>query len=199
MATPNPFARAQYLLAAHTPRQLPPDGGFEVAFAGRSNAGKSSALNALCQQNALARVSKTPGRTQQLVYFALPPHEGKYLVDLPGYGYAKTGKERRKIWKKFIDEYLLTSPNLQFVCQLIDIRHEPMASDVEMFQWLVEHHVPVLIVATKADKIGKNARQKNIAAIRRALGVKEISILPYSSVKNEGRSDLLDVIRETLV
>ena len=109
------------------------------------------------------------------------------------------GKERRKIWKKFIDEYLLTSPQLQFVCQLIDIRHEPMASDVEMFQWLVEHHVPVLIIATKADKIGKNARQKNIAAIRRALGVKEISILPYSSVKNEGRSDLLDVIREILV
>ena len=88
MAAPNPFARASYLLAAHNPRQLPPDGGFEVAFAGRSNAGKSSALNALCQQNALARVSKTPGRTQQLVYFGLPPHTDRYLVDLPGYGYA---------------------------------------------------------------------------------------------------------------
>ena len=86
MATPNPFNRADYLLSAHTFRQLPPDGGREVAFAGRSNAGKSSALNALCQRNALARVSKTPGRTQQLVYFGLPPHEGKYLVDLPGYG-----------------------------------------------------------------------------------------------------------------
>src|SRR5690606_11363104 len=89
----NSLARAQYMLAAHNPRQLPPDDGFEVAFAGRSNAGKSSALNALCQQNALARVSKTPGRTQQLVFFDLPPHTGRYLVDLPGYGYAKVPRE----------------------------------------------------------------------------------------------------------
>ena len=93
----------------------------------------------------------------------------------------------------------MTSPRLQFVCQLIDIRHDPMASDIEMFRWLVEHNIPVLIVATKADKIGRNARQKQVAAIRRALGVKELSILPYSSLKNEGRSDLLDVIRDVLV
>ena len=85
----NPLARAKYLLAAHNPAQLPPDGGFEVAFAGRSNAGKSTALNAICQQNALARVSKTPGRTQQLVFFDIPPSTDRYLVDLPGYGYAK--------------------------------------------------------------------------------------------------------------
>ena len=172
------------------------DGRHAVAFAGRSNVGKSSVINSLLNRKNYARVGATPGKTVQVNYFLV---DGTYFVDLPGYGYAKTGKERRKIWKKFIDEYLLTSPQLQFVCQLIDIRHEPMASDVEMFQWLVEHHVPVLIIATKADKIGKNARQKNIAAIRRALGVKEISILPYSSVKNEGRSDLLDVIREILV
>ena len=177
--------------------KIPDTGRPEVAFAGKSNVGKSSLINGLMNRKALARTSAQPGKTQTINFYNI--NEAMYLVDLPGYGYAKTGKERRKIWKKFIDEYLLTSPNLQFVCQLIDIRHEPMASDIEMFQWLVEHHVPVLIVATKADKIGKNACQKNIAAIRRALGVKEISILPYSSVKNEGRSDLLDVIRETLV
>ena len=108
MAAPNPFARAQYLLAAHNHRQLPPDGGFEVAFAGRSNAGKSSALNALCQQNALARVSKTPGRTQQLVFFGLPPHENKYLVDLPGYGYAKVPQDLQAHWQAFIDSYFRT-------------------------------------------------------------------------------------------
>ena len=97
------------------------------------------------------------------------------------------------------EEYLLTSENLKFVCQLIDIRHEPMASDVEMFRWLVENNIPVLIVATKADKIGKNARQKQIALIKRSLGVAELSVLPYSSLKNERRSDLLDVIGSILV
>lgn len=191
------FNRVEFVLSAASEKQFVRDGMPQLAFAGRSNVGKSSVINRIVNRKNFARVGASPGKTSQINYFKI---DGKlYLVDLPGYGYAKTGKERRKIWKKFIDEYLLTSPNLQFVCQLIDIRHEPMASDVEMFQWLVEHHVPVLIVATKADKIGKNARQKNIAAIRRALGVKEISILPYSSVKNEGRSDLLDVIWDTLL
>src|SRR5690606_18581424 len=114
-AMSNPLARARYLLAAHTPRQLPPDGGYEVAFAGRSNAGKSSALNALCQQNALARVSKTPGRTQQLVFFdvtagsegaaAVAPEQARYLVDLPGYGYAKVPQDLQAHWQAFIDGY----------------------------------------------------------------------------------------------
>lgn len=188
---------ADLKLTAGAPAQLLKSGRPQIAFSGRSNVGKSSLVNCLLGRKKLARVSGEPGKTITVNYYDI---DGRlFFVDLPGYGYAKTGKERRKIWKKFIDEYLLTSPRLQFVCQLIDIRHEPMASDVEMFQWLVEHHVPVLIIATKADKIGKNARQKNVAAIRRALGVKEISILPYSSVKNEGRSDLLDVIREILV
>lgn len=188
---------AEFVRSVTAVADCPKDGLPQIAFAGKSNVGKSSVINKLLLRKNFARVGEAPGKTTHINFFRID--EAMYLVDLPGYGYAKTGKERRKIWKKSIDEYLLTSPNLQFVCQLIDIRHEPMASDIEMFQWLVEHHVPVLIVATKADKIGKNARQKNIAAIRRALGVKEISILPYSSVKNEGRSDLLDVIRETLV
>ena len=122
-----------------------------------------------------------------------------YLVDLPGYGYAKAGQAQRQVWAKFIEEYLLHSPNLRFVCQLIDIRHAPMASDVEMFNWLIDNHIPVLIVATKADKIGRNARQKQLDVIRRGLGIPELSVLPYSSIKNEGRSDLLDVIREYLL
>ncbi|WP_295713713.1 ribosome biogenesis GTP-binding protein YihA/YsxC [uncultured Mitsuokella sp.] len=205
------ITQGKYIASAVKKDQYPERRLPEIVFIGRSNVGKSSLINSLTRVRGLARVSSQPGKTQTINFFALTAklldkesgaeaiRKDFYLVDLPGYGYAKTGKERRKIWKKFIDEYLLTSPQLQFVCQLIDIRHEPMASDIEMFQWLVENNIPVLIVATKADKLGKNARQKNVAAIRRALGVKELSVLPYSSVKNEGRSDLLDVIREILV
>ena len=113
-----------------------------------------------------------------------PERKDFYLVDLPGYGYAKTGAQRRKIWSKFINEYLLGSEDLQFVCQLIDSRHEPMASDLEMFRWLVEHNLPVLVIATKVDKLSKNAVAKNISQIKRSLGVPELDVLPYSSVKN---------------
>ena len=200
------ITQGKYVASAVKKEQYPEKELPEIVFIGRSNVGKSSLINSLTRVNNLARVSGQPGKTQTINFYEIgakiagvEQRQDFYLVDLPGYGYARTGREKREIWAKFIKEYLLSSEDLQFVCQLIDIRHEPMASDVEMFQWLVEHHVPVLIIATKADKIGKNARQKNIAAIRRALGVKEISILPYSSVKNEGRSDLLDVIREILV
>lgn len=193
-------------IASAVKKEQYPDGGLpEIVFMGRSNVGKSSLINSLTRVKNLARVSSQPGKTQTINFYEVgakvfsEDRKSFYLVDLPGYGYAKTGKERRKIWAKFIEEYLLEAQELRFVCQLIDIRHEPMASDVEMFQWLVGHNIPVLIVATKADKIGKNARQKQIAQIKKSLGVQELSVLPYSSLKNEGRSDLLDVIAESLV
>ena len=200
------ITQGKYVAAAVKPEQYPENDLPEIVFIGRSNVGKSSLINSLTRVNNLARVSSQPGKTQTINFFEVGVKidgvEGRkafYLVDLPGYGYAKTGKEKRKIWSKFIEEYFLTSPRLQFVCQLIDIRHDPMASDVEMFEWLVKNNIPVLIVATKADKIGKNARQKNIAAIKRKLGIAEVPVLPYSSLKNEGRSDLLDVIGDSLV
>ncbi|MBQ1867869.1 MULTISPECIES: ribosome biogenesis GTP-binding protein YihA/YsxC [Selenomonas] len=200
------ITQGKYVASAVKPEQYPENDLPEIVFIGRSNVGKSSLINSLTRVNNLARVSSQPGKTQTINFFEvgvkIEEVEGRkafYLVDLPGYGYAKTGKEKRKIWSKFIEEYFLTSPRLQFVCQLIDIRHDPMASDVEMFEWLVKNNIPVLIVATKADKIGKNARQKNIAAIKRKLGIAEVPVLPYSSLKNEGRSDLLDVIGDSLV
>lgn len=200
------ITQGQYVASAVQKDQYPEKDLPEIVFIGRSNVGKSSLINSLTRVNNLARVSSQPGKTQTINFFEvglkIADTEGRkafYLVDLPGYGYAKTGKERRKIWSKFIEEYLLHSPRLQFVCQLIDIRHEPMASDVEMLEWLVRNNIPILIVATKADKIGKNARLKNIAAIRRKLGIAELPVLPYSSLKNEGRSDLLDVIGDSLV
>ena len=200
------ITQGQYIASAVKPEQYPTEDLPEIVFIGRSNVGKSSLINSLTRVNNLARVSSNPGKTQTINFFEVglkvAEVEGRkafYLVDLPGYGYAKTGKEKRKIWSKFIEEYLLTSPRLKFVCQLIDIRHEPMASDVDMFRWLVENDIPVLIVATKADKVGKNAKQNNIDAIKRKLGIQEVSVLPYSSLKNEGRSDLLDVIGDSLV
>jgi len=200
------ITQAQYIASAVRKDQYPERALPEVVFIGRSNVGKSSLINSLTRVRNLARVSAQPGKTQTINFFELGAKiEGDdvrhpfYLVDLPGYGYAKAGQAQRQVWAKFIEEYLLHSPNLRFVCQLIDIRHAPMASDVEMFNWLIDNHIPVLIVATKADKIGRNARQKQLDVIRRGLGIPELSVLPYSSIKNEGRSDLLDVIREYLL
>ena len=122
-----------------------------------------------------------------------------HLVDLPGYGYAKAARESRNTWAKFIEEYFLHAENLHFVALLLDIRHAPMASDCKMFDWLVAHDIPVLVIATKADKLGRTARQKQLSLMRRTLGVPDLSILPYSVPKNEGRTELLDVMKEYLL
>ena len=169
MAAPNPFNRADYLLAAHTHRQLPPDGGREVAFAGRSNAGKSSALNALCGRNALARVSKTPGRTQQLVYFGLPPHEGKYLVDLPGYGYAKVPQDLQAHWQAFIDQYFRTREALRGLVVVMDIRHPLKDYDRQMLGYAVQRGLPAHALLTKADKLGRGQQAQALQAVKKEL------------------------------
>ena len=201
MATPNPFARAQYLLAAHTPRQLPPDGGFEVAFAGRSNAGKSSALNALCQQNALARVSKTPGRTQQLVFFGLPPHEEKYLVDLPGYGYAKVPQDLQAHWQAFIADYFETRQALRGLVVVMDIRHPLKDYDRQMLGYAVRRGLPAHAILTKADKLGRGAAGNTLQAVRmelsRAFG-DSVSVQVFSGEKKTGVDDLRAVVARWL-
>lgn len=197
--------RAKYTASAVKKAQYPAERLKEISFIGRSNVGKSSLINSLTHVHNLARVSGQPGKTQTINFFELTARiietgEDKlfHLVDLPGYGYAKTAQTNRKQWAKFIEEYFLNSEQLQFVCQLIDIRHAPMKSDIEMFNWLVKNNVPVLIIATKADKISRGAVAKQVAQIRKTLGVKEIDILPYSSVKNAGRSELLEVIYQML-
>ena len=200
------ITQARYLASAVRKDQYPAEKKPEFVFIGRSNVGKSSLINSLTRVKNLARVSSQPGKTQTINFYELgaklPGEEERrsfYLVDPPGYGYAKTSREKRKLWSSFIEEYLKTSEQLQFVCQLIDIRHAPMASDVEMFQWLVRTGIPVLVIATKADKIGKQAREKQVREIQKALGVPDLSVLPYSSLKNEGRSELLDVLRDSLL
>jgi len=199
------ITQGRYIASAVRREQYPEGDLPEIVFMGRSNVGKSSLINSLTRVRGLARVSSQPGKTQTINFYELgaklageEERRSFYLVDLPGYGYARTGREKRKSWSKFIEEYLQASEKIAFVCQLIDIRHEPMASDIEMFQWLVQHGLPVLIIATKADKLGKSARQKQVAAIRRALGVAELPVLPYSSLKGDGRPELLEVIGESL-
>lgn len=163
------LVRAQYLLAAHTPQQLPPDGGYEVAFAGRSNAGKSSALNAICQQNALARVSKTPGRTQQLVFFELPPSTDRFLVDLPGYGYAKVPKDLQAHWQAFLDRYFRTRDALKGLVVVMDIRHPLKEYDKQMLGYAVSRGLPAHVILTKADKLSRGAQGTALLEVRKAL------------------------------
>ena len=202
---------SEYVISAVSPAQYPELKLPEIVFIGRSNVGKSSLINSLTRRNNLARVSQTPGKTQTINFYkvklklseAVEEEETKrlefYLVDLPGYGYAKTSKSNRKLWAKFIEEYLLMSNNIKFVCQLIDIRHEPMESDINMLNWLIDNGLPVLIAATKSDKISKSAQNKQVNIITKTFKIPELPVLPYSSKKNEGRSELLDTIATSLL
>ena len=197
--------QGRYLASAVKREQYPQEERPEIVFIGRSNVGKSSLINSLTRVRNLAHVSGQPGKTQTINFYDVGMKiEGEearrdfYLVDLPGYGYAKTGKAQRLTWKKFIEEYLLHSKNIRFVAQLIDIRHDPMQSDQDMFRWLTANGIPVFVVATKADKLGRGAGKQQTDRMRRVLGVPELDILPYSSLKNEGRSELLDVIANSL-
>ena len=149
----NPLQGAAFVLAAHRPDQLPADAGAEIAFAGRSNAGKSSALNALAGQNALARTSKTPGRTQLLVVFALP--DGRRLVDLPGYGYAKVPPSLRDHWKHAIDQYLRERQSLRGLVLIADIRHALTTFDQQMLAFCATIALPCVLLLSKADKLSR--------------------------------------------
>ena len=198
--------KSEYVTSAVSKSTCPAEPLPEIVFVGRSNVGKSSLINSLTRRKSLARTSGTPGKTQTINFFRVELktsdddiRRALYLVDLPGYGYAKTSKTNRRLWAKFIDEYLSSRRDIKFVCQLIDMRHPPMESDLKSFASLVEKNLPVLIVATKSDKLGKTELQKHLDAIQNALGVDAESILPYSAVKNEGRSELLDVIAKSLI
>jgi len=171
----NPLAAASYKLAAHLPRQLPADTGREVAFAGRSNAGKSSALNAMCNQHRLAKTSKTPGRTQQLVYFEVAAE--RYLVDLPGYGYAKVPGDLRAHWQEFINRYFQTRAALSGLIVVMDIRHPLREFDQRMLDYARSRELPAHCLLTKADKLGRGQQAKVLLETRKALdGVASVQL-----------------------
>lgn len=159
------FNDIKFLLAAHDGRQLPPDEGAEVAFAGRSNAGKSSALNALVNRRALARTSRTPGRTQQLVVFEID--DTHRLVDLPGYGYAKAPRALRQHWGKTIERYLRERQSLRALILIMDIRHPLKDIDCQLLGFCTEIGLPCLCLLTKADKLSRNQAQATLAKARR--------------------------------
>ena len=161
----NPFQTACFQLSASQLRQLPEDIGSEVAFAGRSNAGKSSALNAICAQHGLARTSKTPGRTQLLNVFALD--DGRRLIDLPGYGYAKVPEDMRAHWRKLIDAYLRDRESLRGVVLIIDCRHPLKDFDRQMLTYCTDIELPCLLLLTKADKLSRSEGAKTLAAVRK--------------------------------
>lgn len=199
--------RAKYVASAVRADQYPQPALIEAAFIGRSNVGKSSLINSLCRRNGLARVSSTPGKTQTINFYELQAKrviDGEderadfYLVDLPGYGFAKTNHNNKDQWSGFISKYLSGSENLGVVCQLIDIRHKPMASDMECFEWLRDCGLRVQVVLTKADKLSKNAAMAQKALFKREMGLNDDEIITYSSTQHTMRSELIARIMNAL-
>jgi ribosome biogenesis GTP-binding protein YsxC/EngB len=168
----------------------------EVAFAGRSNVGKSSLLNRLVHRKKFARVSNTPGRTREINFFKV--NDTFVLVDLPGYGYARVSKERRAEWKPLIEGYLRSSLQLRGIVQLIDSRHAPTADDQSMLDFLSELGVPTIVVLTKVDKLTATQRKQSLIDITTALGLEADQVLEFSAVTGEGRNELAEALDDLL-
>jgi GTP-binding protein len=164
----------------------------EVAFAGRSNVGKSSLLNRLVRRKAFARVSRTPGRTREINFFRV--NDRFILADLPGYGYARISKERKADWRPLIEGYLRRTPTLAGVVQLLDIRREPSEDDISMLDFLAEIEVPTVVVLTKIDKIGRQAAADRGEEIMKALSLSREQVIPFSATTGEGRDELAEAL-----
>ena len=165
----------------------------EVAFAGKSNVGKSSLINALMNRKSLARTSSQPGKTQTINFYNI--NDAMYLVDLPGYGYAKVSEREKEKWGEMIERYLKTSKKLKAVFLLIDIRHDPSANDRQMYEWMVYQGYAPIIIATKLDKIKRSQIQKNVKAIREGLKVEPGTIIiPFSAETKQGRDEIWELI-----
>ena len=191
------ITKAELAAVAEKREQYPPEDMPEIAFAGRSNVGKSSLFNTMVNRRNFARVSGSPGKTRTINFFEI---NGAFrIVDLPGYGYAKVSKSLSKDWGPMMERYLETRKNLVKVIQLVDIRHQPSKQDVQMYEYLKYHGLAGIVVATKSDKISRNEAAKTSAVIRRTLGMKpEEPLIAVSSLKKTGYDRLIDEI-ENLV
>ena len=177
--------------------KLPDNSLPEIAFAGKSNVGKSSLINSLLNRKSLARTSQNPGKTQTINFYNI--NKNFYLVDLPGYGYAKVSAEIREKWGKMIERYLETSKQLKRVFLLIDIRHEPSGNDVMMYDWVLSKGFEPIIICTKADKISRGAIQKNLKIIREKLKCRPGTVMiPFSATEKTGKDEILNLMEEIL-
>jgi GTP-binding protein len=192
------IASAEFVLGAVNLRQLPKDGAREIAFLGRSNVGKSSFINKLCNRKNLARSSTDPGKTREMNYYLV---NGEfYFVDLPGYGYARLPEQIRSSWGKLIEQYLKTRSQLSLVLQLVDARHEPTELDMMMVGWLDYYEIPFLVTLTKADKLPASKMPRIVQTAKetfsRFTNCREV--LPFSSISGLGKSEVVKVIAEHL-
>jgi len=190
----NPYRQARYWLSADKLSQLPDDSGVEVAFAGRSNSGKSSAINTITQQSALARTSKTPGRTQQIIFFRLDDQHR--LVDLPGYGYAKVSEEVKLKWQSTVEGYLTHRQSLAGIVLTMDIRHPMKAFDEQMVAWCAQVNMPLHILLTKSDKLKRAGAAEALHKVKQTLQNYrfEHSVQTFSSLKKAGVEDAIAVL-----
>ncbi len=175
--------------------KLPETDRVEIAFAGKSNVGKSSLINALMNRKALARTSATPGKTQTINFYNI--NDIMYLVDLPGYGYAKVSEREKEQWGKLIERYLHTSKQLKAVFLLIDIRHEPSANDRMMYEWIVAQGYHPIIIATKLDKLKRSQVQKHVKMIKEGLKLLPgTTVIPFSAETKQGREEIWELIEK---
>ena len=178
--------------------KLPETDRVEIAFAGKSNVGKSSLINALMNRKALARTSATPGKTQTINFYNI--NDIMYLVDLPGYGYAKVSEKEKEQWGKLIERYLNTSKQLKAVFLLIDIRHEPSANDRLMYEWILAQGYEPIIIATKLDKLKRSQVQKHVKMVKEGLGVLPGTIIiPFSAETKQGREEIWELIETSFL
>lgn len=177
--------------------KLPENQQPEFAFAGKSNVGKSSLINALMNRKSYARISSQPGKTQTINFYHI--NDALYYVDLPGYGYAKVSLEVKAKWGRMIESYLQKSPMLKMVFLLIDIRHEPSNNDKTMYDWIVHNGYKPVIIATKLDKINRSQIQKHVKMVRTGLGMgKEDIVIPFSAETKQGRDEIWDLIESQM-
>ena len=177
--------------------KLPDNDKPEIAFAGKSNVGKSSLINSLMNRKSLARISSQPGKTQTINFYNI--NDAMYLTDLPGYGYAKVSQKEKEKWGKMIENYLNNSKQLRAVFLLIDIRHDPSANDKMMYEWMVYQGFHPIIVATKMDKIKRSQFQKQIKAVKVGLDVEpDTIIIPFSAVTKQGREEIWDLMDQII-
>jgi GTP-binding protein len=187
----NPYRSAHYVISAHNLKQLPEDTGIEVAFAGRSNAGKSSAINALTDQKSLARTSKTPGRTQQIVIFDID--EQRRIADLPGYGYAKVPERLRAHWRHVMQIYFNRRQSLRGVVLVMDIRHPLRPFDEQMLNWCESSAVPCHVLLTKADKLKRGPAQATLLKVRKSLPFGATAQV-FSAARRMGLDELISIL-----